>query len=95
MYVYGSKHVYYNLYTLFFDYLVCIDKNLLNLGFFTGIAKIYYIIIKELTYFSEQKTNIGLFNLNNSLLVSCHLSSKNQNINKLLPKNMKLIINNL
>lgn len=94
MYVSGSKNVYKNIFCLFFDYLSCIDKNLLSFGFYTKIAKIYYIIIKELTFFSEQKTNIGLFNLHNNLLISCYFNGKTS-VNKMLPKNMKLISNNL
>lgn len=63
MYVYDYRYIYNNLYCLFCEYLVFIDKNLLLFGYYTKIAKIYYIIIKELNFFSEQKTNTGLFNL--------------------------------
>jgi len=73
-----------------------IDRSFILFGFFTQLAKIYYILIKDLNYFSERKTNIGLFNLYVGLLVSVYINGKFVSVNKMLPKNMKLDdINNI
>lgn len=95
MYVCGYKNIYNNIYCLFFEYLINIDKNLVTFKYYLNVTKFYYILVKELTFFSERKTNIGLFNLYSNLLIMLNFSSKNLILNKILTKNMKLVSNNL
>lgn len=90
MYVYNPRQIYNNIYLLFSEYLSFIDKSFINLGFLINLAKIYSIIIKDLNFFSEKKTNIGLFNLYTPLFVSLYLNSNFALTNKMLLINMKL-----
>ena len=93
MYVNNYREIYNNLFNLFSEYLISIDRSFLMFGFYTSLAKIYYIIIKELNTFSERKTNIGLFNLKSNLLILINIDSKLESINRMLPKNMKIDCN--
>jgi len=93
MYVFGGRHVYNNLYYLFSEYLYDMDPNYLMFGYYTNIAMIYYVVIKDLNLFSERKTNSGLFNIKTKLIVSIYIKGHNGLVNKMLPKNMKFIEN--
>lgn len=63
MYVYNPRCVYNNIFLLYIEYLSFIDDSFIYSKFLTKTAKIYSLIIKELNFFSEKKTNMGLFNL--------------------------------
>jgi len=63
MYVYSPRCIYNNIFLLYIEYLSFIDDSFIYAKFLTKTAKIYSIIIKELNFFSEKKTNMGLFNL--------------------------------
>jgi len=95
MYIVHPMIVYENTHLVFDEYLINIDRNAIVSGFYTKSAKIYYIILKDLNSFPERKTNIGLFNLSTNLLITLYLSNSSAVINKLLPKNAKLIFNRL
>lgn len=95
MYVYGNRNVYNNLYYLFSQYIANMDQNYLSLGYYTKIAMIYYIIIKDLNFFSERKTNIGLFHLRTKLIVSIYITGHSYLINNMLPRNLKFIEDSL
>jgi hypothetical protein len=49
-----------------------------------------YIVLKDLTLFSEKKTNMGLFNLENFLNLHLYFSGGDINSSKILLRNLKL-----
>lgn len=62
-----GKFVYDELFFLANDVLPKVEKFYFKSGIFSRDLKIFYIILKDLNFFSEQKTNLGLFYLDNNL----------------------------
>lgn len=90
-----SMWIYDNIYLLFDEYLINIDRNAITSGYQTKLSKIYNIIIKDLNTFSDRKTNIGLFNLSTNLILTFYLNGLNSISNKMVPRNAKLMFNRL
>ena len=67
-----------------------VDKVFFNYGIFSKRLNILYIVLKDLTLFSEKKTNMGLFNLENFLNLHLYFSGGDINSSKILLKNLKL-----
>lgn len=55
------------MFVLINDLLPKVDKSYLTSGLFSKEAKIYYLVIRDMNVFSEKKTNLGLFFLENNL----------------------------
>lgn len=85
-----KKDIYFILFYYLNDFLSLIDKIYFKFGIFSKKLNILYIVLKDLTIFSEKKTNMGLFNLENSLNLHLYFSGGNINSSKLLLKNFKL-----
>jgi len=67
-----------------------IDKIYLKYGILNKKLNILFIVLKDLTLFSEKKTNIGLFNLENFLNLHLYFSGGDINTSKILLKNFKI-----
>lgn len=67
-----------------------IDKIYFKYGIFSNKLNILYIVLKDLTIFSEKKTNMGLFNLEDSLNLHLYFSGGDISSSKLLLKNYKI-----
>lgn len=63
----SGKSVFRELFFFFNDIFFRVDRPYLNYGIFSNELGIFYIVLKDLNVFSEQKTNLGLFYLNNNL----------------------------
>jgi hypothetical protein len=85
---------YKNIYFIFFYFLnnilSNIDKTFIKSGFFSKRLNIFYFIIKDMNFFSEIKTNLGLFNLKSSLIVNIYILGLDFNKSKILIKNFKI-----
>jgi hypothetical protein len=85
-----KKEVYSYLFYYLNDFLSMIDKIYFKYGIFSNKLNILYIVLKDLTIFSEKKTNMGLFNLENSLNLHLYFSGGDINSSKLIMKNCKI-----
>ena len=92
MFVFGNRFIYSNLYILYNNYYIFIDYSFLNLFYKGFLSNIYCINLKKLNYFSERKTNLGLFYLLTNLVILVFLSSNIKSINSMFLKNTKYIL---
>jgi hypothetical protein len=85
-----KKDVYLYLFYYVNDFLSMIDKIYFKYGIFSMKLNILYIVLKDLTIFSEKKTNMGLFNLEDSLNLHLYFSGGDVNSSKLILNNSKI-----
>lgn len=64
---YNSNKLYQNFFFFLNDFYLKSELLFLNKGHFSYIDKKYFVILKDLTLFSERKTNLGLFYLQQPL----------------------------
>ena len=86
----NKKEVYSILNFYFNDFLSILDKVYFKYGVYSMKLNILYIVLKDLTIFSEKKTNMGLFNLEDSLNLHIYFSGGDINSSKLILRNMKI-----
>lgn len=77
------NEIYSNLYTLFNEYICSMDYSHIVFNSYKKMQNISYTLITDLNYFSEKKTNLGLFNLEGDLLLRIYFSQENSIINKI------------
>lgn len=85
----NKKDIYPILFYYLNDFLNVIDKIYFRYGIYSSKFNILYIVLKDLTSFSERKTNYGLFNLEDSLNLHLYFSGGDLNSSKLIIKNLK------
>jgi hypothetical protein len=72
------------------DFLSILDKIYFKYGVYSMKLNLLYIVLKDLTIFSEKKTNMGLFNLEDSLNLHIYFSGGDINSSKLILRNIKI-----
>jgi len=72
------------------DFLNFIDKIYFRCGIYSKKLNLLYIVLNDLTLFSEKKTNMCLFNLEDSLNLHLFFSGGDINSSKLIVKNLKI-----
>lgn len=85
------RNLYNNLYKFVNEYIYFIDKNYLIYQYMTKNCSIYKIIVKDLNFFSDRKTNIGLFNLHENLIIDIYIDNNYILMNKLCMQNTKIL----
>jgi hypothetical protein len=86
----NKKQIYNILFYYLNDYIIILDKVYYKYGVFSSRLNILYIVLNDLTIFSEKKTNMGLFNLQDSLNLHMYFSGGDINTSKLLLQNLKM-----
>ena len=79
------------LYYLFNNIVVNVEKNLLYLGLKGKKINIFSLVIKDKNIYSELKTNLGLFNINNFFRINLFFMGSKSKYNLLLLNNLKYI----
>ena len=82
--------IYEQIFYLVNDLLPRIDRSYLNFGIFSKDSKIFYLVIKDLNVFSEKKTNLGLFFLENNLNFHIFCCGVDLHGTTLLLRNLKI-----
>lgn len=72
------------------DIIFRIERSYISSGILSNELKIFYIIIKDLNIFSEKKTNLGLFALQNNLNIKLFCTGYDFIGSKILLRSMKL-----
>ena len=85
-----QKEAYSALFFLINDVLPFMGKNYVKKGIFSRSLNILYMVLKDLTVFSDKKTNLGLFNLKNPLSLRLFVTGGDAFAGKMLLKNLKL-----
>lgn len=67
LYYNSSNMIYHNFFFFLNDLYLRSESLFVKYGNFSSSRNIYYIILKDLTLFSERKTNLGLFYLQQPL----------------------------
>jgi len=77
--------IHYILYYYLNNIIYNIDKTFFKKGFFGKNMNIFFFLVKDVNVFSELKTNLGLFNLQQPLNLNIYLTGcdNNKNLNKL------------
>ena len=86
----NKKEVYSILFYYINDFLNSIDKIYFKYGIYSKKSNILYIVLKDLTVFIEKKTNMGLFNLEDSLNLHLYFSGGDITSSKIILKNLKI-----
>jgi hypothetical protein len=86
----NNKEIYNILFYYLNDYLSILDKVYFKSGVYSLKLNILYIVLKDLTIFSEKKTNMGLYNLEDSLNLHMYFSGGDIKISKIFLKNLKI-----
>lgn len=86
----SKSHLYSVLFFIVNDLFFGIDKSFLKNGIFSKDLNIFYIILKDLNFFSEKKTNLGLFNLKSSLHIHLFIKGCFVTEGSLLLKSFKI-----
>lgn len=86
----NKKEIYNILFFYLNDFLSVLDKVYFKYGVYSTKLNLLYIVLNDLTIFSEKKTNMGLFNLEDSLNLHIYFSGGDIKSSKLILKNMKI-----
>ncbi len=88
-----NKDIFFNLYFLLNDIISCLEITYFNIGayIFKNI-NICYILFRDLTIFSEFKTNLGLFFLHESLNLQIFCTGCDLLSSRILLRNLKLYL---
>lgn len=87
---FNKREVYPVLFYFINDFLYFINKIHYKLGVYSKKLNIFYIVLKDLTIFSERKTNMGLFYLEDNLNLHLYFSGGDISSSKIIIKNTKL-----
>jgi hypothetical protein len=87
---YDSTKLYQNFFFFLNDLYLKSEILFIKQGIFSLAQKKYYIILKDLTLFSERKTNLGLFYLQQSLNLHIFYSGCDSINIKCFLKNLKM-----
>ena len=80
--------IYHLLFYLKNNILTLLDKSILTKKFINN--NLFFINIKNIKVFSEIKTNLGLFSLNNSININIYLLGCDLNYNNIFIKLLKI-----
>jgi len=67
-----------------------VNKSYLRSGVFSKRRNILYLVLKDLTVFTEKKTNLGLFNLKRFLNLHLYFKGGDISSSNLILKNFKI-----
>jgi len=85
-----NKYIYNIIRFILNDIIPVTDKGYLASGIFSDKLNIFYIIFKDLSVFSEKKTNLGLFSLKSNLNFRLYCTGLDISSTKLCLRNMKM-----
>jgi len=85
-----KKEIYSTLFFLINDVFSLLGRSYLKKGVFSFSQNVLYMILKDLTIFSDKKTNLGLFHLKNDLSLRLFISGGDVNSSMVLLKNLKI-----
>lgn len=84
------KSIYFIFFYFLNNVLFNIDKTFIKKGFFSKKLNIFYFIVKDMNFFSEIKTNLGLFNLKSALIINIYILGTDINKSNIFLKNLKI-----
>jgi hypothetical protein len=85
-----KKETYSALFFLVNDILPFTGKGYIRKGVFSYSLSVLYMVLKDLTVFSDKKTNLGLFNLKNPLSLRLFVSGGDAFVGRILLRNLKV-----